>query len=124
MITKALAIIKPDAYRRGLTTMILKRLLDLGFEIKNITTTQLLLSDAESLYVQHKNKEFFKNLCEFMTSGPCVLIELRAYNCVQLLRKEIVELRRSYATTVTENVIHGSDSDEAAEYETRLFFKQ
>lgn len=118
--TRALAIIKPDGVRQNRTSTIIKGLLDDGFTIDSLLTVEMTLNEAQRLYKVHEGKSFYDSLCEFMTSGPCIWIKLThdaPESCPVKLRKFIEQIRFSYATSVQHNVIHGSDSLEAAEYE-------
>lgn len=117
MKTKALSIIKPDAVQRGLQNEILTELLSDGFQIHSLMTVNMTLGEAQRLYKVHETKPFFDDLCEFMTTGPCVWIALEREDCPAQLRKLVAKVRAKHATSVQHNVIHGSDSDEAATYE-------
>ena len=87
---------------------------------------------AEGFYAVHKERPFFKELTSFMTSGPCMVLALEKENAVQAWReaigatnpKEAIEgtIRKEFATSIQENAVHGSDSDENAEKEIAFFF--
>lgn len=127
-----LTMIKPDAVKAGYTGAILNEILEAGFEISAMKLTQLTVDEAEKFYEIHKDKPFFKSLVDFMTSGPIIAAVLQKENAVADFRKligatnpaeaEEGTIRRKYAKSLNENAIHGSDSDENAQVETRFYF--
>ena len=102
-----------------------------GFEIAAMRMVKMTLQQAESFYEVHKGKPFFEGLVEFMTSGPVVVMILRHENAVNEFRKligatdpakaEPGTIRKIFAVSVQMNAVHGSDSDENAIREARLF---
>ncbi|MBI34447.1 MAG: nucleoside-diphosphate kinase [Flavobacteriales bacterium] len=126
-------MIKPMAMRNGAGGAILKMIQDGGFEIIALKMKQMSKSDAEEFYGIHKDKPFYENLVEFMTSGPIIAAVLKKDNAVEDYRKllgstnpETAEegtIRRAFATNMTMNAAHGSDSDENAIIETKFHFK-
>jgi nucleoside-diphosphate kinase len=129
-----LSIIKPNAVRTGKTGPILAMVNEGGFEISAIKMVQMTTSQAESFYEVHKDKSFFEELVEFMTSGPVVVMILRHQNAVEEFRKligatdpakaEPGTIRKTFAVSVKMNAVHGSDSDENATRETNFFFSE
>lgn len=127
-----LAIIKPDAVRTGKTGPILAMINEGGFEIAAMKMVCLNKPQAESFYNVHKEKSFFNDLIDFMTSGPVVVLILRHENAVAEFRKligatdpskaEPGTIRKTFAVSVQMNAVHGSDSVENAEIETNFFF--
>jgi len=134
MGTVTLTMIKPDAVAAGHTGAILGKIAAAGFKFKALKLTQMTVSDAQKFYEIHKGKPFYENLIEFMTSGPIVAAVLEKENAVADFRAfigatnpaEAAEgtIRRFYATSVTQNAIHGSDSDENAQIEAAFHFAQ
>jgi nucleoside-diphosphate kinase len=129
---KTLAIIKPDGVRKNLVGQIITKITDAGFRIKAIKMTKLTKESASGFYEIHKERGFFNDLIEYMTSGPVVPIALEKENAVADFRKVIGAtdpekaeegtIRKLYAANISENVIHGSDSDENASLEISHFF--
>ncbi len=134
MSNKTLAIIKPDAVKKKYIGQIITKITEAGFKIKAMKMVHLTKSSAEGFYEVHKGRPFYKDLVDFMTSGPCIPIALEKENAVADFRKLIgatdpVEaekgtIRKLYATNKGENAIHGSDSDENAAIEIRHFFSR
>ncbi len=127
-------MIKPDGVRRGLTGEILARLEKKGFRIVALKKMRISRELAERHYAEHKEKPFFPGLVEFITSGPVVAMVLEGPGVIAELRKLMGAtnpadalpgtIRGDYATTIDENVIHGSATPEDAEREIRLFFRE
>ena len=131
---KTFTIIKPDAYAKGYTGSIIKQIENSGFILKNMKLIRLNKETANKFYAIHKEKPFFNDLCEYMSSGPIVVITLEKENAVEDFRKLIGStnpekaeggtIRKLYATSIQENAIHGSDSDDNAEIESNFFFNK
>jgi nucleoside-diphosphate kinase len=129
---KTLTMIKPDAVRDGHIGAILNQITEAGFRISAMKLTQLSTADAQAFYAVHKERPFFGELVEFMTSGPIVAAILEKDNAVEDFRKligstnpaEAAEgtIRAKYATSIGENAVHGSDSDENAQIEGDFHF--
>lgn len=129
---KTLTMIKPDAVRNVHIGAILNQITEAGFQISAMKLTQLSLADAEAFYSVHKERPFFGELVEFMTSGPIVAAILEKDNAVEDFRaligatnpEEAAEgtIRKIYATSIGENAVHGSDSDENAAIEGAFHF--
>lgn len=132
MGNKTLAIIKPDAVKKNLVGQIITKITEAGFKIKAIKMVRLTKDSAGGFYEVHKERPFYNDLVEFMTSGPCVPIALEKENAVEDYRKligatdpaEAAEgtIRKLYADSKSENCVHGSDSDENAAIEIAHFF--
>ena len=126
------AIIKPDAVMNRNTGKIYDRIISAGFEIKSAKLLRMTQSQAEGFYAVHKERPFFGELTEFMSSGPCMVLALQKENAVEEWRKTIGAtnpeeaengtIRRDFATNIQENAVHGSDSDENAKKEIGFFF--
>jgi nucleoside-diphosphate kinase len=127
-----LLIAKPDAVRRGLTGEILRRVEAKGLRITDLRMARIERVTAEEHYGEHREKPFFGELVEFITSGPAVLAKLEGEQAVPVLRTLMGPtdpasappgtIRGDFGTIITENLVHGSDSPESAERELKLFF--
>lgn len=127
-------MIKPDATGKALTGAIIDRILKAGFTIKAMKWTKLSAEKAGEFYAIHKERPFYDELVEFMSSGPIVAAVLEKENAVADFRKLIGAtnpaqadegtIRKDFAASVGENAIHGSDSDENAIIESNFFFSQ
>ena len=125
-------MIKPDAIENGHIGNILEKVTTSGFRIKALKLTQLTRSDAEAFYDVHKERPFFGELVSFMTRGPIVAAILEKENAVSDFRTIIGAtnpaeaaagtIRKLYATSMGENAVHGSDSDENAALEAAFHF--
>ena len=129
---KTLTIIKPDAFSSGYSGPIIEMIEKAGFKIKNMRLTRMDNDMASNFYAVHREKPFFDRLCDYMCSGPIIVMELSKENAVEDFRKligttnpedaEEGTIRKLYATSVQANAIHGSDSDENAKIEIKFFF--
>ncbi len=134
MNNKTLAIIKPDAVRKNNVGQIITRITEAGFKIKAMKMVRVSKSSAEGFYKIHKDRPFFGELIEYITSGPVVPIALEKENAVEDFRKligttdpakaEEGTIRKLYAKNIQENAIHGSDSNENAAIEISHFFSR
>lgn len=125
-------MIKPDAVQKGHIGNILADITNAGFKIKAMKFTQLSRQDAETFYGIHRERPFFNDLVEFMTSGPIVAAVLEKENAIEDFRtligatnpQEAAEgtIRNKYAESIDANAIHGSDSDENAIIESDFHF--
>ena len=132
MSNRTLAIIKPDGVKKDLIGQIITKITEAGFKVKALKMVRLTKDSAGGFYEVHKERAFFNDLIEYMTSGPCVPIALEKENAVADFRKligatdpaEAAEgtIRKLYAASKAENIIHGSDSDENAAIEIAHFF--
>jgi nucleoside-diphosphate kinase len=131
---RTLAIIKPDAVKNNQIGQIIKEITAAGFKIKAMKMVRLNKDSAGGFYEVHKERPFYNSLVDFMTSGPCVPIALEKDNAVADFRKLIGAtdpadaadgtIRKMFAKSKSENVIHGSDSDENAAIEISHFFSR
>jgi len=127
-------IIKPDAVRAGKQGAILQKILDAGFRVRGMKLIHQTTKQAEGFYDVHRERPFFGELTEFMSSGPCVVLALEKENAVKAWRDlmgatnpaEAAEgtLRKEFATSIGENAVHGSDSEENAAIEIAYFFSK
>jgi nucleoside-diphosphate kinase len=129
---QTLVIVKPDGVRRGLVGEVIRRIEAKGYEIKEMKMFTIDDALAREHYAEHTEKPFFSELVSFITSGPVVAMIAAGPDAVAGLRQimgatnplEAVpgSIRGDYATVITENIVHGSDSTESAEREIKLFF--
>lgn len=129
---RTLTMIKPDAVRNGHIGAILNDITAAGFKIIALKMTQLTPAAAGRFYAVHKERPFYGELVEFMSSGPIVAAILEKENAVEAFRTligatnpaEAAEgtIRAKYATSIGENAVHGSDSDENAQIEGDFHF--
>jgi len=131
--TRTFSIIKPDATRRNLTGAVTKMLEDAGLRVVASKRIRMTREQAEGFYAVHKERPFFGELVEFMTSGPVVVQVLEGEDAVKRNREvmgatnpaEAAEgtIRKTFAESIEANSVHGSDSDENAKIEIDYFFK-
>ena len=129
---RTFTMIKPDAVENGHIGGILDQITASGFRIVAMKLTQMTQRDAETFYAVHKERPFFGELVEFMTRGPIVAAILEKENAVEDFRTLIGAtnpedaaqgtIRKKYATSIGENAVHGSDSDENAQIEGAFHF--
>lgn len=134
MTNRTFTMIKPDAVENGHTGAILEKITAAGFRIVALKKTQLSKADAEAFYSVHNERPFFGELVEFMTRGPIIAAILEKENAVNDFRTLIGAtnpadaaegtIRKLYATSMGENAIHGSDSDENAAIEGAFHFSK
>jgi len=134
MSTLTFGIIKPDAVAAGNQGKIVDRILGAGFAIRGMKLIYQSKKQAEGFYAVHAGKGFFEELTEFMSSGPCIVLVLQKENAVKSWRDlmgatnpaEAAEgtLRKEFASSIGENAVHGSDSDENAAIEISYFFSK
>ena len=125
-------MIKPDATSKGHTGAILDQIIKAGFSVKALKWTKLSTEKAGEFYAVHKERPFYGELVEFMSSGPIVAAILEKENAVADFRTLIGAtnpaqaaegtIRKNFAASVGENAVHGSDSDENAAIEGSFFF--
>jgi len=129
---RTFTMIKPDAVQNGHIGAILDDIIKGGFTIKAMKYTRLSKETAGAFYAVHKERPFYKDLVEFMSSGPIVAAILEKDNAVEDFRKligatdpakaEAGTIRNKYAKSIDANAVHGSDSDENAAIESSFFF--
>ena len=132
-IEQTLSIIKPDAVERNLENHIKEIFRNKGFKIIKEKKIQIDKSEAERFYKVHETKPFYNDLCEYLSSGPIVVMILEKENAVLGNRelmgatnpKEASEgtIRKKYGISIDKNSVHGSDSVENAKIEIEFFFK-
>ena len=131
---RTLAIIKPDATKKRIVGKIVQRIEEEGFAIVEMRMARLTKEEAKGFYHVHKEKGFFDSLCEFMSSGPVVLMVLEAENAVRRWRDVMGAtdpaqakpgtLRHAHGFSIERNAVHGSDARETADWEIGYCFKK
>lgn len=134
MNNKTLAILKPDCVKKNLIGKVITQIQSAGFKVSALKMVKLTEDSAKGFYEIHKERPFFNDLIAYMTSGPCVPIALEKENAVEDFRKLIGAtdptkalegtIRKLYADSIQENIVHGSDSDENAAKEILHFFSR
>lgn len=127
-------IIKPTAIKKNNAGAILKMINEAGFVIKAMKFTRISKTQAAAFYAIHKGKPFFDELIRFMSSGPIITAILEKENAIDDFRELIGAtnpekakdgtVRKLFACSVTQNAVHGSDSDENAQIEADFFFNR
>jgi nucleoside-diphosphate kinase len=131
---RTLAIIKPDATKKRTIGKIIERIEEEGFTIVRMKLVHLTKDEAQGFYIVHKERGFYESLCEFMSSGPVVLMVLEAENAIKKWRETMGAtdpaqakpgtLRHTYGFSIERNATHGSDARDTAEFEIGYFFKK
>src|ERR671929_1806205 len=131
---RTFAIIKPDAVERRLAGKILARIEEAGFTVRAMRLQHLTKKEAEGFYAVHRERPFFGELTAFMSSAPCVVMALEKENAVKAWRDlmgatdpakaDEGTLRKEFASSIGENAVHGSDSEENAQIELAYFFSR
>ena len=132
--TLTFGIIKPDAVRGGKTGAIIQRITDGGFRVRGMKLIHMTLEEAEGFYAVHRERPFFPELTQFMSSAPCVVLALEKEGAVKAWRDlmgatdpakaDEGTLRKEFGGSVGENAVHGSDSEENAGIEISYFFSR
>ena len=125
-------MIKPDGVRRKLIGETIKRIEEKGLTLEAMKLMVLGKEMAKEHYVQHKEKSFFNDLIDYVTSGPVVAMIVNGKNAISVVRKmmgatdplkaELGTVRGDFALDISENIVHSSDSEESAKREISLFF--
>ncbi len=131
-MSRTFAMIKPDAVQAGNAGNIIAHLQKAGFRVVGMKLVQISMQQAQAFYEVHKERPFYGELTEFMSSGPSVVLALDAEGAVQKWRDTIGStdpaeaaegtIRKLYAESKGKNAVHGSDSDENAAIEIAFFF--
>ena len=129
---RTFTMLKPDAVEKGYIGGILEKITASGFKIVALKLIQMTKADAETFYEVHNERPFYEELVEYMTRGPIVAAILEKDNAVEDFRTligatnpaEAAEgtIRKQYASSISENAVHGSDSDENAAIESAFHF--
>ena len=131
-VERTFSMIKPDATRRNLTGAVTKMLEDAGLRVVASRRVWMSRREAEGFYAVHKDRPFFGELCDFMSSGPTVVQVLEGENAIAKNREVMGAtnpadaapgtIRAEFANSITENAVHGSDAPETAAVEIAFFF--
>lgn len=131
---KTFAIIKPDAVERNLIGKILERIESKGFRIVAMKRVLLTLTVAQGFYHVHKERPFFKDLTEYMCTGPVVLLVFEKEGAIKAWRElmgatnpadaDAGTIRKDFAIDLEKNSVHGSDAPDTAAFEISYFFSQ
>jgi nucleoside-diphosphate kinase len=131
-VQQTLIIVKPDGVRRRLIGEVIGRIEAKGYDIKEMKLFQIDEALAKEHYAEHTEKPFFADLVNFITSGPVVAMIVEGEDAVRGMRQIMGatnpldavpgSVRGDFATAITENIVHGSDSPESARREVDLFF--
>ena len=129
---RTFTMLKPDSIEKGNIGPILEKITASGFRIVAMKLTHLTIPDAQAFYAVHKDRPFFEDLVHYMTSGPIVAAILEKDNAVEDFRTligatnpaEAAEgtIRKMFAESISQNAVHGSDSDENASIESAFHF--
>lgn len=129
---RTLSIIKPDGVKKGLIGEVIRRFEREDLKIVSLKMVRIDKKVAEGFYAVHRDKPFFSSLTDFMSSGPIVLMVIEGEDAIRKVR-EIMgatnpkdaahgTIRRDFADSIEENIVHGSDSPETAKFEIGYFF--
>ena len=132
MNSRTFAIIKPDAVKNKHTGLIYDRIIKADFKILSSKLIKMSKKEAEHFYLVHKDRPFYDELTDFMSSGQCMVLALDKKNAVEEWRKligatnpeeaEEGTIRKEFANNLGKNAVHGSDSNENAMIEIKFFF--
>ena len=131
-LERTLAIIKPDAFGRGVSGEIFSRIHKAGFQIVAVKSVRLTKAEAEGFYAVHRARPFFNDLTEFMSSGKVIVIVLEADGAIARWRDTmgatdpakaaLGTIRRDLGQSIQNNCTHGSDAPDTAAFEIGYFF--
>ncbi len=134
VVERTLMLIKPDAVRKGVEGEIIAHVQKHGFKLIGLKKLKLTKEQAKQFYIVHKDRPFYDELTDFMSSGPIVAMVWEGEDVIARIREimgatnpeEAAEgtLRKLYGTNIGENAVHGSDSKESADYEIPFFFSR
>jgi len=133
MVEKTLSIVKPDGVRKNIIGEVVKRFESNGLKVVAARMQHLSLREAQGFYAVHSARPFFSSLCDFMTSGPVLLMVLKGEGAIAKNRElmgatdpaKAAEgtIRKDFADSIESNIVHGSDAPETAEFEIGYFFR-
>lgn len=131
---KSLSIVKPDGVKKNIIGEVIRRFESEDIKVIGLKMVSLSKVDAEGFYAVHRERPFFSSLTDFMSSGPCVLMVLEGEGVIPRVRNlmgatdpekaDSGTIRKDFASNIEQNIVHGSDSPESAEYEINYFFNQ
>jgi len=127
-----LSIVKPDGVEKNVIGEVIKRYESSDLEVIALKLIHMSKKQAEGFYIVHKDRPFYSSLTDFMSSGPCVVMVLKGENAISSVRgimgatnpdeAEEGTIRKDFATDIEKNTVHGSDSQESANFEINYFF--
>jgi len=131
-LENTLSIVKPDGVEKNVIGEVIKRYENSNLEVIALKMIHMSKKQAEGFYIVHKDRPFYSSLTDFMSSGPCVVMVLKGENAIFKIReimgatnpdeaKEFT-IRKDFATDIEKNTVHGSDSQESANFEINYFF--
>jgi len=133
-LEKSLSIVKPDGVKKNIIGEVIRRFESEDIKVIGLKMVSLSKVDAEGFYAVHRERPFFSSLTDFMSSGPCVLMVLEGEGVIPRVRNlmgatdpekaDSGTIRKDFASNIEQNIVHGSDSPESAEYEINYFFNQ
>ncbi len=133
-VERTLAILKPDSVKKNVAGQVLNRIEKAGFRILGLKMVRLTKETAGGFYAVHRGKPFYADLVDFMSSGKCIPLALEKENAVADFRKligatdpkdaEPGTIRKDFASSKGENIVHGSDSVENGRSEIAYFFPE
>ena len=131
---RTLVLLKPDSVQRNLSGELINRIEKIGFKIIGLKLMILDQTKAHEHYKEHKSKPFFNDLVSFITSGPIIAIAFQGPDCVKKIRNIMGNtnpseaspgsIRGDFGISLSMNLIHGSDSEESAKRELKIFFEE
>src|ERR1700758_1779143 len=131
-LQRTLTIVKPDAVRKNAVGDIIEQFEKNSFRILAMKMLEISKHQAQQFYAVHASRSFYNSLCDFMSSGPIVVLALEKENAIADLRKlmgatnpanaEAGTIRKKWAESIERNAIHGSDADDTASFELSYFF--
>ncbi|GBD94052.1 nucleoside diphosphate kinase [bacterium BMS3Abin05] len=134
MVQRTLAILKPDCVRKNFTGKVIDQIVNAGFKIVGMKMVTMDAKTAGEFYAVHKERPFYKSLVEFMSSGRCIPLVLEKERAIEDFREligatdpaeaESGTVRKLYAESKQDNIVHGSDSQENAVTEIHFFFSE
>jgi nucleoside-diphosphate kinase len=132
MVEKTLSIVKPDGVRKNIIGEVIKRFEANGLKVAAAKMKHLSLKEAQGFYAVHSARPFFTSLCEFMTSGPVLLMVLKGEGAIAKNRELMGAtdpakaapgtIRKDFADSIESNIAHGSDAPDTAAFEIGYFF--
>ncbi len=133
-VERTLVLVKPDGVERGLVGEVISRFERKGFKIRALKMLRMTREMAEEFYSVHREKPFFQDLVEFITSGPIVAMILEGDSAIEVVRLMIGAtdgrkaqpgtIRGDYALSIQNNIVHASDSQESFQREYKIIFKE
>lgn len=131
-LKNTLSIVKPDGASKNLIGEVIGRFEKNSLKVIGLRMVHITKKQAEEFYYVHRERPFYPSLTDFMSSGPCVVMVLQGDNAISKVREimgatnpeEAVEgtIRKDFASNIEQNIVHGSDSPESAEFEINYFF--